>query len=59
MVEGVHLHIDEGGRREQDVEVPIHQIHHQSTSIRLTGIAGKPFPVYFFMIAPSGPFDVP
>jgi hypothetical protein len=59
MVGGVHRHIDGDGRRERDVGVPNHQFDRPSTRGRHTGIAGKPFPVYFFMIAPSGPFDVP
>jgi hypothetical protein len=60
MVEGVRLHTNVGGRRVPNVEVPVCQLFAIDTHlIFLTGIAGNPFPVYFFMIAPSGPFDVP
>jgi hypothetical protein len=59
MVGGVLRHTDEGDKREQDVGVPTHQFRDYMTIEGLTGIAGNPLPVYFFMIAPSGPFEVP
>lgn len=59
MVEGVLRRIDEDGKRGPDVVVPTRQLNETCSTSPLTGMAGNPFPVYFFIIAPSGPFDVP
>jgi hypothetical protein len=59
-VAAVRQRINGGGMHVPDGVGP--NIQHIPRSVyhwSLTGIAGNPFPVYFFIMAPSGPFDVP